>query len=684
MGCAFDFPSLPPDCFFALKVLHVIPSLDPSQGGPSTVMPEIARALVAEGVTVDVACVDPAPEGYPPGQPFERLVDGYRVLVFPSSLSWLRLPLSFFTWLQKHAIDYDLIHVHGVLNAPCLAAEWTAVRSCVPLVVRPLGILNRWGMANRKALLKKIWFRLLEKPLLDQAAAMHFTSVDEAADVARLKIDAPSHVLPLGMDMRPFARSSENASFRSRHQLPATGRLILFLSRIHPKKGLELLFEAFAQLRKRVPETFLVIAGDGDAPYLAELKALAERLDLSAHLHWIGFLHDTERIEALAAADLFCLPSLSENFGIALLEAMASGLPCVSSPEVALAREPAAAGAVKVVPRDVTAWTEAMHRLLTDPAQARELGQAAIRASHDHYSIQKLGGRLSKLYGELLPLGPQRLQTPEPLFLSQITPVILTWNEEPNLERCLRPLQWAKTIIILDSGSQDRTAEIAARYPNVRFLTRPFDNHTAQWNHAIDQAPTDWVLALDADYVTSHAFAQELASLVPCAQTHSYEASFRYLVFGEPLRASLYPPRAVLFHRAHCRYVQDGHTQLLHVNGLTRQLKVPIDHDDRKPLTRWLLSQDKYACLEVDKMLNHPSSDLRVQDRLRQTGWLAVPATVVYTLFVRGLILDGWRGWYYTLQRMLAEMLLCLRLLERRLSPPEPPSPPPPTTDRTA
>lgn len=250
--------------------------------------------------------------------------------------------------------------------------------------------------------------------------------------------------------------------------------------------------------------------------------------------------------------------------------------------------------------------------------------------------------------------------------LEDITALILTWNEEPNLPRVLARLGWAREIVVVDSGSTDATCDIARTHANARLLSRPFDDHTSQWNFGVDAVTTPWVLALDADYVLGPDFDNELAALDD--QSDAYEAGFRYLIFGRALRGSLYPPRAVLFRKDRCRYVQDGHTQLLHVTDGTGRLSTLIDHDDRKPLTRWLSSQDKYALLEAEKLLRADRAALRLQDRLRLTGWAAVPAVVIYTLLVRGVILDGWRGWYYTLQRMLAEMLLALRLLEKRFT----------------
>ncbi len=252
------------------------------------------------------------------------------------------------------------------------------------------------------------------------------------------------------------------------------------------------------------------------------------------------------------------------------------------------------------------------------------------------------------------------------MILNEITPLVLTFNEAPNIERCLKRLSWAARLVVLDSNSTDDTADIVRRFSNASFIKREFDNHTAQWNFGVDQIKTEWVLALDADYVLGDGFESELSQLVPPPETAAYFARFKYVIFGKPLRGSLYPPRAVLFRKSRCRYEPDGHTQLLKVTGGTGCLQSIILHDDRKPLSRWLQSQDKYARLEVEKLLSEPRAELRLQDRLRLALIPAVPLTLFYTLFVKGAVLDGWRGWYYALQRTIAEVILALRLLEKR------------------
>ena len=250
--------------------------------------------------------------------------------------------------------------------------------------------------------------------------------------------------------------------------------------------------------------------------------------------------------------------------------------------------------------------------------------------------------------------------------LQQITPVILTFNESANVARTLEPLRWAQRIVVLDSGSSDNTIELCHQFVNVQVYERPFDRHAEQWNYGLSVVQSEWVLALDADYVTDAAFAAELESTVVEPGTAAFFAEFIYCMFGRPLRASLYPPRAVLFRRDKARYLQDGHTQLLKFEGNAGRLRTRIRHDDRKPLGQWLEAQDRYARLEVEK-LTSATAPLGFRDSLRKLMFVMPLVMPFYCLIAKGLIFDGAAGLHYTFQRTMAEMILSLRLIERKL-----------------
>ena len=253
--------------------------------------------------------------------------------------------------------------------------------------------------------------------------------------------------------------------------------------------------------------------------------------------------------------------------------------------------------------------------------------------------------------------------------MNDITGVILTFNEAPNIARTLGPLSWLRDIVIVDSMSSDGTAELAAAFPNVRVVTRAFTTHAEQWNFALEETgvDTEWVLALDADYVLSDALSRELQALQPEPAVSGFAASFDYCVDGQPLRGAAYPPVTVLYRRARGRYEQDGHTQRIHLRGEVRRLSARIRHDDRKPLSHWLAAQARYMALEADKLAGPRPGPLGLADRLRRWIVVAPPAMFVYCYFLRGGILDGKAGLFYALQRAASELILSLFLVRRAM-----------------
>lgn len=251
---------------------------------------------------------------------------------------------------------------------------------------------------------------------------------------------------------------------------------------------------------------------------------------------------------------------------------------------------------------------------------------------------------------------------------SGVTALILTRNEAPNIARTLGRLAWARDIVIVDSQSTDDTRAIAAGFPNVRIFEHAFTTHAEQWNYGLMDTGivSEWVLALDADFVLTPEIVAELKQLEPSAGVGGYRASFDYCINGKPLRGAAYPPVVVLYRRDGARYAQDGHTQRVVVPGTVLPLAGRILHDDRKALGPWLTAQIHYMRLEADK-LSAPQAPLGWLDRVRRMVVVAPPAMFVYCYFVRGGVLDGAAGLFYALQRTAAELLLSLYLVERRV-----------------
>lgn len=253
-------------------------------------------------------------------------------------------------------------------------------------------------------------------------------------------------------------------------------------------------------------------------------------------------------------------------------------------------------------------------------------------------------------------------------MLETITPLLLTFNEAPNIGRTLDRLTWARDILIVDSFSNDETLAIASRYPQVRILQREFSSFADQCNYGLNcgDIKTDWVLSLDADYVLTDEVVKEIGSLMPESETAGYRARFIYCVDGKQLRSGIYPPVTVLFRRKHAKFISDGHAHRLKVEGTVTDLQSRILHDDRKPFKRWLESQKKYAALEARKLRETPSEVLAWTDRLRKWRVIAPPAMLIYCLILRAGILDGWAGFHYAYQRTLAELILSLQLMKSK------------------
>jgi glycosyltransferase involved in cell wall biosynthesis len=251
-------------------------------------------------------------------------------------------------------------------------------------------------------------------------------------------------------------------------------------------------------------------------------------------------------------------------------------------------------------------------------------------------------------------------------MLDNITPLILTYNEAPNIGRTLEQLRWARDIVVVDSFSDDETLEIVKTFPQARIFQREFDSHEKQWNFGLSETgiSSEWVLGLDADYVLTEEFSVELRALNVAPDIKGYRAKFIYCVHGKRISSGVYPPVTVLYRIGSSSYIQDGHTQRLVIDGRVENLQAPILHDDRKSLSRWLAAQSRYTKLEADKLLASRAESLSWTDRVRRWRVVAPAAMLVYCLIIRGGVLDGWAGFYYAFQRALAELMLSLYLLD--------------------
>ena len=389
-----------------MKVLHVIPSIGPVRGGPSAAALAMVAALRQQGVDAELLTTDDNGPGrledLPVGRWSER--QGVPVLAFRrwtppvAPLREFACSPSLQRWLSAHLHDYDLLHVHALFSYPSTIAMALARRGGVPYLLRSIGQLDRWSLAQ-SARRKRWMLRLIERRNLEGAAAIHVTSEQESQEVEALGLRVPRLVIPLGVAMPQGVPLSADR---------AVGEPVrfLFLSRLHAKKRLEVLLEALAIVRRRHPGAAweLRIAGSGDPDYTHRCQERAQALGVADRCRWLGFLEGEAKWEELRLADWFVLPSASENFGIAVVEALASGTPVVISPEVAVAPEVAAAGAGRICPGLPGPLADALGMSLQHPTLQQR--NAARNLAGEKFSWSSLASRLAEAYTSLSALPP--------------------------------------------------------------------------------------------------------------------------------------------------------------------------------------------------------------------------------------------------------------------------------------
>lgn len=490
-----------------MKILHVIPSVSPKRGGPSVAVRRMAEGVAQHGIEVHIATTDDDGAGrHDPGvygKPIEE--NGVTLWYFPRQSHFYTVSLPLTQWLMAHVADYDVVHIHALFSYPVGAAALAAQRAGVPYIVRPLGTLNQWGIQHRRPFVKQWSLKLIEKPLLQRAARVHFTSRQEQQEAQGVGVKTPFAIIPLGLDIAPFRTLPDPAIFRTQYEI-GDAPVILSLGRIDRVKGLDVLIDAFADVHITCPNARLIIAGDGDATLLVELQTQAQSLGVAEQVIWAGFLQGEAKLAALAAANLFVMPSHSENFGIAAVEALAAGLPTIVSTGVAVHHEISEAGAGVAVPVSTAPLANAMRNLLADAPRRAAMRSAALDLAQTRFSQEGMAHALIDLYQEIIHEHKAKSTLPikSPRIMNSSLPlsvVILTHNEAHNLPDCLASVRgWAGEIFVVDSGSTDETVKIAEA-AGATVVHHPFENYAKQRNWAQDNLPFrhEWVFHLDAD-----------------------------------------------------------------------------------------------------------------------------------------------------------------------------------------
>lgn len=382
-----------------MKVLHVISSVDPRGGGPVEGVFSSSEVWFRHGHERHIVSLDPprAPWVATARAPTRAVgPDGALYRLARAGIPWLRYGYSprLVGWLRRNAPQYDAVIINGLWNYASFGA-WRALRrGRTPYFVFTHGMLDPWF--NRayptKTFFKRIFWRLFERRVLRDAAGVLFTCEEERRLARQSFQPYRAHEFVVGYGTRDVSGDPEaqRAAFFA-HAPGARGRrLVLFLSRIHEKKGVDLLVAAFARLADAHPDVDLVIAGPDQSGLRQELTAIAERLGVADRIHWPGMLTGEAKWGAFRAADIFVLPSHQENFGIVVAEAMALGKPLLITDKVNIWREVEADGAGIVVKDDLEGVAGGLQRALALTAGERErMGAAARRSFENRYDLEK-------------------------------------------------------------------------------------------------------------------------------------------------------------------------------------------------------------------------------------------------------------------------------------------------------
>jgi glycosyltransferase involved in cell wall biosynthesis len=377
-----------------MRILQVVPSYLPAfrYGGPIRSVHGLSRALMQRGHEVEVYTTSMDGErdlDVPLAQPVD--LDGVKVTYFP--VPWMRR----LAWapalsrrLRETIHSFDVVHLHSVFLWPTWAAARASLRAGKPYFLSPRGMLVDDLIKRKSRLVKRVWIRLIERQTIARAAGVHVTSELEATDMRALGFKLPEvYCVPNGVQ---WPSSHTPLSDGPYAHLPRP--YALFLSRISWKKGLDRLIEAWAM----VPDLHLVIAGNDEENYLPDLKALVQKVGVSDRVLFVGPVTDTDKWALYENAEMFVLPSYSENFGNVVAEAMAMSCPVLVTPEVGLAEVVRTSGAGVVTAGEPKELAATVCALLANASERKQMGERGFRVAVDQLSWGTVAARIETMY----------------------------------------------------------------------------------------------------------------------------------------------------------------------------------------------------------------------------------------------------------------------------------------------
>lgn len=389
-----------------MRVLQIVPSVSLIYGGPSQMVLGLSSALARQGVEVTILTTDSNGDtGQQPlnvalNTPIEQ--DGYKIIYFRCApFRRYKFSVDLLKWLNAHASTFNLAHIHALFSPVSSAAATVCRRQKLPYILRPLGTLDPADL-RKKRQLKQLYAAILERPNLAGAAAIHFTSVQEAKVSERFGVSTGDLVIPLGVipPQSPLKKVSET---RQQFGIAPDVPLVLFMSRIDPKKGLNLLLPALETLLAEGLNFHFVLAGTNpqDLSYEEKIKSQIQSSQLRSHTTLTGFVTGELKSALLQAADLFVLPSYYENFGIAVAEAMASETAVIISDQVHICQEVRDSESGWVGATDVSDLTDLLRTSLQNPLERQRRGLCAKEYALKNYSWDAIALQTIQAYNQI-------------------------------------------------------------------------------------------------------------------------------------------------------------------------------------------------------------------------------------------------------------------------------------------
>ncbi|WP_445637541.1 Glycosyl transferase family 1 [Nostoc sp. DSM 114161] len=388
-----------------MKILHVIPSIAKVRGGTSQAVLDMVKALQIVNVNAEIATTNDdgdnlldVPLGkciqynHVPVWFFHRFspnIKGVREYAFSGELT---------QWLWQNISQYDLVHIHALFSYPSTIAMAIARLKNVPYIVTPHGLLCEWSL-QQSTHKKETYLKVIEQANLDGAQMLHFTSEKEQQEVSLLGLHKPNFVLPLGISL-PTKIADARQRLRQQFNIRADEPVILFLSRLHSKKGLEYLIPALGKLTHH--RFTFILAGNGTPDYEAQIQSLLVSHGLRDRTLVVGFVEGQTKDILMQGSDLFVLTSHSENFAVSVLESLAVGVPVLVTPGVALASVVKQNQLGYVPDLDIAAIAQALEDYFNNTQIAQNMGELARKLISEKYTLEKTALQMQQIYQTIL------------------------------------------------------------------------------------------------------------------------------------------------------------------------------------------------------------------------------------------------------------------------------------------